>query len=199
MSPMPRALLPALFVLAACSDLASFRGDYSGEVAGAVVCEDEPCSFIRRGFEGGTELRLRAFDPAVQSVDLAAGSAPGFLTTDDADPSCAADVTPTFVDEPLRPIGALAHDALSGLEIPGATRVRTYVYALEPERGPLAGRHALAFVTLLEDEEVEVRIIAGDGATDCAALAARNPPEDPCVPRAAGACDYFGLFELRRD
>ena len=189
-------LLAALALAAGCSDLESYRGDYAGEVAGAVVCDGEPCSFIRRGFPGGTVLRLERFDPTVQAIDLAAGTAPGFLTTDDQ--ALCGQEQRTLVDEPLRPIAALAHDALSGVELPGATRIRTYVYALEPTRGPLAGRGAMAFVTLLEDDSVEVRVVSGDGTEDCSALPLRDPPEDVCPRWAAGGCDYYGFFELGR-
>ncbi len=196
MGPMLRALplcLLSVSLLGACSDIESYRGDYVGEVAGAVACDQEPCSFIRRGFTGGTTLSLRAFDPSIQTADSSAGVAPGFLTTSDA--QCG-DGTETLLDEPLRPIAPLAHDALSILELPGSTRVRTYVYALEPERGPLAGRTAMVFVTLLEEQEIEVRVVSGDGAEDCPGLPFRDPPEDECAARAAGTCDFYGLFEL---
>lgn len=179
-----------------CTELGEYRGDYSGDVLGGVACaeDDEPCSFIRRGFRGATTLRLDGFDPTILDYDDATGTGPGRLTTDDE--HCGAG-TATLVDEPLRPVPALSHDALSQLEVPGSSRLRTYVYALEPSRGPLAGRDAMVFLTLLEEGDVEVRILAGDGAeTDCAALPLTPAPPADCDLRSRQECDFFGVFEL---
>ncbi len=180
-----------------CTELGEFRGDYSGDVLGGVACADGtgPCSFIRRGFRGGTTLTLDDFDPTVLTYDETTGAGPGRLSTDDE--HCGVG-TATFVDEPLRPVPAIAHDALSDLEVPGSSRVRTYVYALEPTRGPLAGRDAMVFVTLLEEGDLELRIVAGDGAMDCAALPLLAPPDLPedCEPRSRQECDFFGVFEI---
>lgn len=189
-----------LFAGSACTELGDFRGDYAGDAVGGLTCSDGdgPCSFIRRGFRGGTTLSLEGFDPTVRSYDETSGAGPGRLSTDDG--HCGPG-TATLIDEPLKPIPALAHDALAELEVPGSGRIRTYLYALEPTRGPLAGRDAMVFLTLLEGDDIEVRIIAGDGAgTDCAALPVPDPPALPedCAPRSMQECDFFGVFELSR-
>ena len=46
----------------------------------------------------------------------------------------------------------------------------------------------MIFVSLVRSGEVEVRVIAGSGQTDCA-------PDD-CAAFGAGACDFFGVFPL---
>lgn len=198
MAPMARALVfVAALAASGCTELGEYRGDYAGDVLGGVACADGegPCSFIRRGFRGGTTLTLEAFDPTVRSYDESTGAGPGRISTDDdhCGPGSA-----TFEDEPLRPIPALAHDALAELEVPGSSRVRTYVYALEPSRGPLAGRDAMVFVTLREEGDLELRVVAGDGSEqDCAALPLEPTPAD-CDPRSRGECDFFGVFEIVR-
>lgn len=168
--------------LVGCESLDAWSTDPDEVFRGVVVGNDEPecdegsCSFIRRGFAPRTTLDLR-FDPTDAST-------PGSLTTHDE--RCGA----TFVDEPLRPIAALAHDGLSQYDFPGGQRARNFIYALEPTTGPLAGRDAMVFVSLMRDGDVEVRIIAGDGADDCSA--------DDCAAFASGRCDFFGVFRMRR-
>ena len=176
-----------------CSSLEDFQGDFQGNVLGAAECEPGPaCSFIRRGFNGATKLQLDAFDPSVRAFDgtTTPPTTPGLLTT--LDDVCGEDGR-TFIDEPLRPIAALAHDQLSQMELPGAGRLKNLMYAVEPTRGPLARRGALVIVSLLDSDEVEVRIVAGDGAIDCVTT------PDPCASRARGECDFFGVFRLKRN
>ena len=69
--------------------------------------------------------------------------------------------------------------------------MRNLVYALRPSRGPLAGRDAMAFISLMRDGDVEVRILAGSGTSDC-------DPE-ACPALATGQCDFFGVFRLGRE
>ncbi|WP_236514709.1 hypothetical protein [Sandaracinus amylolyticus] len=164
-----RALAPMLCVLAlsACDDLSRFRTDgnslYRGDVVG-----DEGESFLRRGFAPGTSLELE-FDPTTPDVPQ-----PGTITSS-PDPTSGERV---FDATPLRSIAPLQHDLLSEYDFPGGGRVRNYLYVVRPESGPLAGRDAMAFVSLLDDGGVEVRIIAGAG------------------DEASG--DHFGLFRMRR-
>jgi hypothetical protein len=196
---MARVLALALFVAGSgCTELGEYRGDYAGDVLGGLTCAEGegPCSFIRRGFRGGTTLTLEGYDPTVQTYDPTAGTGPGRLSTDDE--HCGAG-TATFIDEPLKPIPALAHDALAELDVPGSGRLRTQIYAVEPTRGPLAGRDAMVFLTLMEGGDLEVRVVAGDGAElDCATLPEEPAPPADCEPRSMQECDFFGVFELSR-
>ena len=48
---------------------------------------------------------------------------------------------------------------------------------------------AVGFVSLMRDGDVEVRIVAGDGADDCS-------PDD-CAAFATGRCDFFGVFRMK--
>lgn len=168
--------------LVSCESLDAWRTDEGEVYRGVVVGNDEAtcpsgsCSFIRRGFAPRTTLEV-VFDPSDASN-------PGHLTT--RDEPCGA----TFDREPLRPIAALAHDALSQYDFPGGQRARNFIYALEPTTGPLAGRDAMVFLSLMRDGDVDVRVLAGDGADDCS-------PDD-CGAFASGDCDFFGVFHVRR-
>lgn len=170
-----------MFALAGCEDLSSWQLEEGDVYRGEVLGNDDPdcpaggCSFIRRGFAPTTTIDLE--------LDPGNITRPGTITT--RGERC----EPTFEEEPLLPIAALAHDHLSLYDFPGGRRMRSYMYALEPERGPLAGRGAMAFVSLMRNGDVELRVIAGDGAEDCA-------PSD-CDAFASGRCDYFGVFRLR--
>jgi hypothetical protein len=169
-----------------CSDLDEFRTDpneaYQGDVIGTEgegECDTEgACSFIRRGFPEGTVMTMR-FRPRQVS------SQPGTLSTDDD--QCG---EPTFDETPLKPIAPLAHDQLSLYDFPGDGRVRNYIFIAQPEQGPLAGRDATVFVSLIRGGSVEVRVIAGPGRP-CAA--------DACEAFSAGRCDFFGVFSLGKE
>ena len=67
---------------------------------------------------------------------------------------------------------------LGEYEIPSGERLRNYIFVLRPTEGPLAGREPMAFVSLMGDGTIEVRILAGGG---------RGPD------------DYFGFFRLARE
>lgn len=166
-----RALAPSLLVvaltLAACDDLSRFRTDgasvYRGEVAG-----EEGISFLRRGFSPDTVLELE-LDPTRPDVPQ-----PGSLTSS-VDPASGERV---FDATPLRSIAPLQHDVLSEYDFPGGGRVRNYLYLARPDSGPLAGRDAMIFISLLDDGGVEVRVIAGEGIEENG--------------------DHFGLFRMAR-
>jgi hypothetical protein len=168
------AVVFAFGLLGGCTDLAEFSGDYRGGVVGADD-EDCPagrtCSFIRRGFPEGTQLRLADFRPRTTS------GSPGTLTTDpDGAPG---DRYDAFTDTALRVITPLTHDQLSLYDFPGGGRIRNDIFAATPATGPLAGRDVMIFLSLMEDDDIELRIIAGPGND------------------AAG--DHFGLFVLERE
>ncbi len=176
----------ALTATYGCNTLGEFTtGDddvYRGEIAGVDDPDNCPegidCSFIRRGFPSGVTLDL-TFDPDQQYEN------PGTISTSGED--CG----PTFADTPLLPIPPLAHDQLSLYEFPGGGRLRNYMFVVRPEAGPLAGRDAMVFLSLIRGGNVEVRIVAGPGLTIC-------DPAD-CAAIDSGQCDYFGVFALERE
>jgi len=137
-----------------CSEVSDFRGGYRGLVVGS---DDD---FIRRGFPPGTELSLD-FDPSGESRI-------GTFTTTDG----------SFSDTPLGTIDPLRHDQLSLYDFPGDGRIQNYILVARPLTGPLAGRDAIVFLSLMEEETVEVRVVVGVGDE------ANN--------------DRFGLFRLTR-
>jgi hypothetical protein len=175
-----------LFALWGCDTLGEFRTDesevYRGDIAGVndpLNCPDGiDCSFIRRGFPSGVTLDL-TFDPDRQYDE------PGMISTDGED--CG----PTFAQTPLLPIAPLAHDQLGLYDFPGGGRVRNYMFVARPESGPLAGRDAMVFISLIRGGDIEVRVIAGPGSIIC-------DPAD-CAELDSGQCDYFGVFTLKRE
>lgn len=180
------AIIAALGGILGCDSLSEFETDdgeiYTGAVAGVNDPEVCPagvdCSFIRRGFPSGTELDLQ-FDP------FSAFDQPGTITT--RGETCET----TFEDTPLLPIPPLAHDQLGLYEIPGRGRLRNYIFVARPETGPLAGRDAMVFVSLIRGGAIEVRVVAGSGLTIC-------DPND-CGEVDSGACDFYGFFPLGRE
>lgn len=172
-----------LTLLMACTELGEFATDADSVYRGGVVGTDDPdctpgtaCAFIRRGFAVDTELELD-FDPAMLDT-------PGTLTT--INEPCG----PTLDGATLQSIAPLEHDQLADFDFPGEARLRNYMYVVTPTAGPLAGRDAMAFVSLIRGGGIEVRFIAGSGARQC-------DPND-CAAIAAGTCDFFGVFRTRR-
>jgi hypothetical protein len=143
-------------LLVGCSDLSSYQGEFRGLVVGT-----EDNSFVRRGFPAGTEIEL-AFDPALARAN------PGTITTSDG----------RFSRTPLLFIAPLEHDELSHYDFPGG-RVQSYIFASRSrELDGQPARDCLVFLSLMQDDVIEVRIVAGAG------------------DEAAG--DLFGLFRLNR-
>jgi len=97
---------------------------------------------------------------------------PGDVSTDDG----------IFVDAPFRPIPQLAHDSLSMLQF-GEGAVRHLLLGVQPSEGAMA----YAFVSLLERQDIEVRILRG------------APPieSESTVPGAFGR-DLFAVFPLTK-
>jgi len=155
-----RAALVLLVSLAlwGCNDLRDYDGRWQGTVVG-----DSTLDFILRGFPEGTELEIRDFAPHPDD------SPPGFLTTQGYD---------AFADTPLERISPLENDLLSQYDFPGQGRVRNYIFATRPTTGPVAGRDAMVFISLIDDDTLETRVIVGSG------------------DEATGG--HFGLWYLRR-
>ena len=143
-----------------------------GEASGA-----RECSFILRGVSPGTVLELDLWETEMEGIA-------GTLTTQSE--QCGARV---FDGAELRVNDPLSHDALSQLTFPGNGRLMNTIYAVRPTTGPFAGRDVMAIVSLLRDERVEVRLMAGEGR--------RCAPGD-CDAFARGECDLFAVFRLRR-
>lgn len=172
--------------LVGCDTLGEFRTEdgevYRGQIAGVNDPDNCPngidCSFIRRGFPYGVTLDL-TFDPDEQYAD------PGTIST--SGEACG----PTFDETPLLPIPPLAHDQLGLYEFPGGGRIRNYMFVARPRSGPLAGRDAMVFLSLIRGGGIEARIVAGPGLEIC-------DPTD-CTAIDSGGCDYFGVFSLGRE
>lgn len=137
------AALWLLSSVAGCTELASYDGQWQGTVVG-----DTMPVFILRGFPVGTGLVLEDFQaPPVEGP-------PGYLTTIDYD---------AFAHTPLEVIAPLEHDELSRYELPGSGRLKSYIFAARPTAGPIAGRDAMVFMSLMEGDKIEMRIVVGNG------------------------------------
>lgn len=157
-----------------CSDLDDFRTDgnevFRGQIAGSEISEsgDSEPPFIRSGFPSYTEMDLR-FDPHLVDTE------PGAITTrDTVDQSDG-----HFGNTALEPIRPLAHDPLTQYTFPGGGRVRNYIFGAHIADEP---RSALVFISLMEDGDIEVRVIA------------------PSATSAQGEAieELFGVFRLKR-
>ncbi len=143
-------ILLAIWLLVGCEDFSRFRSDGSHVFRGDVVGTADD-SFIRRGFAPETTLELE-FDP-----DAAAGPMAGVITT------VSPDGTTYFDHTELMAIESLQHDLLSQYDFPGSGRTRNYILAASPTDGPLTGRDAMVFLSLLDNGTIEVRVIVGSG------------------------------------
>lgn len=173
------ALVALLLACAAgCEDLRDwktgpndvFRGEVTGSDADPTVD-----SFIRKGFESHTLLEL-TFDPystdALAPVDagdvlprtVVAGSVDTY-TCPNGQAECAEDERSAgpFVHAPLIAIEALSHDPLSQYTFPGGGRLRNYIFGVHfvsVREKQITGRDAMIFVSLMENQRVEVRAMA---------------------------------------
>jgi hypothetical protein len=159
----PARLLALLACAAAlgCNDISRFSTGAGEAYCGSII----PGPFVRQGFGPGVRMRL-TFD-ADRIAD-----APGVLSTDDR----------LFERVGLRPIPQLHHDPLSTLQF-GDGRVRNLLFGVEPKSGPTA----FVFVSLIENGNVEVRVLRG--APPAAGVTA--------VPVESGT-PLFGVFPLAK-
>ena len=157
---LPRllAVVGAVLTVAACSDLDRYQTRQDEVWRGQVVAS----RYVRRGFDTLPTLDLAPLDLSNTT------SAPGRITTSDG----------TFVDAALLPIAPAAYDALGEIDL-GAGHARSFPFFVEVSAGPHAGELALAVLSLLEDDTLELRIVRGTGA---------DPEGD----------DLYGLFPLTR-
>ncbi len=154
-------LLGIALSTAGCKDITRFGTGPGESYCGQIV----PGGFVRQGFAPGVRLRLHLDPDLIQH-------APGDLATDDG----------LFEDAPLRPIPQLAHDSLSTMNF-GEGRVRNLFFGAQPTRGATA--HVI--VSLLENENVEVRILRG-----------APPTETEAVSASWYGAELFGVFPLAR-
>lgn len=159
-----------------CDDLSEFKtapGEvFRGEVIGG-DSESGEASFIRDGFPSHAQMELE-FDPDfAQRLTAGDGGAavsgkPGRLSTyvcPGNGPTCshAARKRRDFDAVALLPIEHLAHDALSQYSFPGGGRVRNYIFGARFSSSAPTGavpRYAMVFVSLMENGQIEVRVIA---------------------------------------
>ncbi|MCP4599626.1 MAG: hypothetical protein GY847_03645 [Proteobacteria bacterium] len=151
-------LVPALVFEGACTNI----GDYS---TGHGECYEG--SIVRAEY-----VRSEAFDPEVRleltldANSLGQGKEGATITTNDG----------TFDRAPVSQMTQLAHDSLSLLQFPGG-RVRNYLAHASPSNGS----PATIVISLMENDEVEVRILRPD-----------------LMPDDSDDSSLFGVFRLVR-
>jgi hypothetical protein len=146
---------------AGCRDLQRFstRDDhFEGEIAKG--------EFIRAGFAGDVKLCLTLDADRLQD-------APGTISSTDG----------RFRATPLRPIPQVWNDPLATLEF-GTGRSKNMIYAATPAVDGGAGEDVMVVVSLMESNEVEVRMLRG------------APPQADAAPPPSP--NLFGVFRLKR-
>jgi hypothetical protein len=190
---MTYRMLFVLFVLCAlgCDDLSAFRTGkdkvFRGMIEGSDTGDEDggAKSFIREGFVASTRLEL-TFDPDF-SLELDSSTnekRPGTIST--FHPKSAQDkveVQGDFQKTELEVIEPLSRDSLSRYTFPGGGRIRSYIFGVRFCDG---ARSALVFVSLMEDKDIEVRIIAPSVENVCASSGESNG-------------SLFGVFRLKRE
>jgi hypothetical protein len=193
-------LLLALPVLG-CEELSKFRthpGEiYTGDIVGSDSAPGRD-SFIRQGFASHTKLDL-TFDPSLASEEIPQGDggtapapSPGMIDTylcPGAHPDCDAKdgKSSLFVHAKLERIVNLSHDTLAQYDFPGGGRVRNYMFFARSDTGKNGSRPAriaTVFISLMEDDHVEVRMIA-PSVLDIDGESVIDPP-------------LFGVFILKK-
>lgn len=153
---MRAALLSVAALLVACNDVTSWSS-HGDHFEGAIV----QGAFVRTGF-GADAVMCVVFDGAHFQ------DAPGALATNDG----------RFRAAPLRPIPQVWHDSFSTMSF-GEGRMRNWPYAVQPAN---AEPDAMAIVSLMKDDALEVRVVRGAPGRDA------GPAEDP----------LFAIFRLER-
>lgn len=174
----PASLIALFACLCGCEDLREFqtRGSevYRGEVIGSDAAADVE-SFIRKGFASHTVLEL-SFDPSSTDVvaqgdggprapdRTAAGSINTYVCPQGAGQCDENERTSgPFVHAPLITMDALTHDPLSQYTFPGGGRLRNYIFGVRfvsENAEHRTGRDAMAFISLMENHQVELRVMA---------------------------------------
>jgi hypothetical protein len=150
----------------ACRDASRFsnRGDrYEGTVVKG--------SFVRSGIGEDVAMCLVLDMDRLQD-------APGTISTSDG----------RFKGTSLRPIPQIWHDPLSTLSF-GDGRVQNLVYAAGPivqDGGPEEAQDVVIVISLMQSEQLEVRLLRG------------APQADAAPPPAGVAPAVFGVFTLER-
>ena len=159
--PTLLAIIAAAASSTGCRDLSQFATGPDENYCGQIV----PGDFVRQGFAPTVHMRVDFNPDRIQRT-------PGSISTDDG----------MFVDAPLRSIPQLVHDSLSMLRF-GEGTMRNLLYGVKPSRGATA----FAFLSLLESQNIEVRIVRGAPPTN------QEPPtsEDD-------DSDLFGVFPLTK-
>jgi len=165
---MKSILVSTVILCAACTDVGSFSTEVGECYRGTI----EDASFVRAGFETGVKLSLTLDTDALAD---GRGSA-GVLWTSDG----------IFDDATISQMEQLAHDSLSLFQFPQG-RIRNYLLYVPASDGA----PATVVISLMENEEVEVRImrpkidLCEEGDEDC-----DNSGSPPAL---------FGVFKLLRE
>jgi hypothetical protein len=181
--------LSLVWALAGCDNLNDFSGEFELTILNG--------NFVRSCFAPNTEATL-SFDPSLATGDLSTVPLErrNWLDTTDG----------TFTHTQLEPVRKLEEDQLSLFDFPGPQKLRNYIMLARPTSGPLQDRDAFVVISLLDEKNVEVRVIArtGDSTQPCAvdadggaALVEDAGDASMSSGVIAGPREYFGIFRPR--
>lgn len=159
--PLLAALALAAATCVSCKDISRFSTKPGESYCGSIV----PAGFVRQTFLPGVRMRL-----TLDTDHL--NDAPGMIVTDDG----------WFNFANLRPIPQLSHDTLSTISF-GEGRERNLLFGVTASEGP----QALAIISLLENGDVEVRILRGSSLV---------PGEDAFA--SVDGKPLYGIFPMQR-
>ncbi len=132
---LPRLVLGALPLLAACNDLSEYssgKGHYEGTVTTG--------TFVRAGFDDIARACVKLDTDRLQDLPGTIGTSDGRIPK----------------DTPLRPIPQSYHDPVSTLNF-GSEREKSLLYAARTKDGS----DAFVFVSLMKGGSIEVRVLRG--------------------------------------
>lgn len=155
------AIGAAALLIGGCADISSYRTADDEKYCGNVIS----AAMVRHGFEETAKMRLSLDTHSLQQK-------PGVLSTSDA----------VFDNAEMFALAQLQNDALSSLQF-GEGRTRNIVLGAQPTRGPTA----LVVVSLMDDGNVEVRVVRG--APPAASDQPQDQPDD----------GLFGVFPLKKE
>lgn len=142
-------IVTGLLLASGCQDLDRFDTGDGSAYCGSIV----DASFVRQGFAQHTRMELRL------DIDRL-GTFPGRITTDDAnDGACAPE--PTFRQARLRTPAKLHADPLSLLSFGESREANLLAWVDSTCDGTY-----LSVVSLLKNDDVEVRLLRGDAGPD---------------------------------
>lgn len=144
-------LILLFFANAGCQDELNFSTGSSEEFVGELIYAD----FLIARPPGDTELLQEHTEMELQLNMRTLDTRPGTVNTSDG----------LFNNVELVMLPEITCDRLSALEIPG-NFIRSFIFLAPTSASELGGTDAVLFVSLGQQDSVEVRVLAGSGGSN---------------------------------